>query len=678
MSSVRSVYFCIPSSTTTLITHDLALIRGRPTLEHEHFRTGPFRKLNNCTERYSNVAKCYLKSDSKCCLKCYSKCCSNIVTTLKNDKEINNTNNACECCDNVTNDGHLINIFAKSSNTFSSKIKNNPVHNGSIVAKGILSMQQMNVSTDHCVRHIINQINGITKFTKNNRHFKLNKMKHPPRSRHSLFYLVCSEDTHKHATTAGTTKVGCQFHLCHDHAPSRIPVRWITWCSRKTLLKKLVKHKFKYSVPRSSQIHIICNAINIKQETLQCYPHFNCFNFIKKRCTVFSAKNSSHIPHLADIFYASESCHDLYALHVYKNLYHMKNVGQSALCINIEINPGPTFDIDLCKTISAPYSQNNQAVICKTAGQQCLCALSKKATYKDQNHRINYCKLSLSVDIEVNPGPGFVNPAKTIHVPYSQGNVDLFGENAGRQCVAMSLCSLIYVHRKGSILDSTTLVNIMNLGNDLYSMLSRLSRQSYLLLTEIPTMVTVQDTDYSFEFSESYTANLHYFIASTSIPFVMPLHSALEQLQQETFNSFLLTIEQNTISIFTDSNGILKVFDSHARDSFGMPHPHGNGTCVLLEFDSISDLTEYFKTLYRFGVVFELVGVKIIDVSCNNQLHTVNLNETVTDSSTTNNNINYSSSTAANDTSYENYFLYTEDCSIYIYSICFCTIMKVV
>ena len=43
-------------------------------------------------------------------------------------------------------------------------------------------------------------------------------------------------------------------------------------------------------------------------------------------------------------------------------------------------------------------------------------------------------------------------------------------------------------------------------------------------------MVTVKDTDYSFEFSESYTANLHFSTASESIPFVMPLDSALEQL----------------------------------------------------------------------------------------------------------------------------------------------------
>ncbi len=106
---------------------------------------------------------------------------------------------------------------------------------------------------------------------------------------------------------------------------------------------------------------------------------------------------------------------------------------------------------------------------------------TKKATYKDLNHRINYCKRSLSGDIEVNPGPAFVDPGKTIHAPYSQGNVDVFGENAGRQCVAISLCSLIYVHGNGSILDTSALVDIMNLGNELYSMLSRISRLTYFI-----------------------------------------------------------------------------------------------------------------------------------------------------------------------------------------------------
>ena len=39
--------------------------------------------------------------------------------------------------------------------------------------------------------------------------------------------------------------------------------------------------------------------------------------------------------------------------------------------------------------------------------------------------------------------PIYVDPNKTIAAPYSQGNELVFGQNAGQQCIAMSLCSLI-------------------------------------------------------------------------------------------------------------------------------------------------------------------------------------------------------------------------------------------
>ena len=48
-------------------------------------------------------------------------------------------------------------------------------------------------------------------------------------------------------------------------------------------------------------------------------------------------------------------------------------------------------------------------------------------------------------DVEENPGPTIfdvINPARTICADYSQGNEVLFGENAGKQCVAMSLTVL--------------------------------------------------------------------------------------------------------------------------------------------------------------------------------------------------------------------------------------------
>ena len=89
----------------------------------------------------------------------------------------------------------------------------------------------------------------------------------------------------------------------------------------------------------------------------------------------------------------------------------------------------------------------------------------------------------------------------------------------------------------------------------------------------------------------------------------MPFANALQSLLQQNYNSFLITIACNTVSVYLMPNGSLKLFDSHARDSFGMAHPHG--TCVLLELTSLDYLTEYFKTCYKGDILYELKGVTI-------------------------------------------------------------------
>ena len=78
-----------------------------------------------------------------------------------------------------------------------------------------------------------------------------------------------------------------------------------------------------------------------------------------------------------------------------------------------------------------------------------------------------------------------MDPSKTIKAPYSQGDVVVFGQNAGQQCVAMSLCALMYHIMKG-IGNPDDLKQIMHIGSQLYSSLSQLSRQSFLLLTVLP------------------------------------------------------------------------------------------------------------------------------------------------------------------------------------------------
>ena len=54
----------------------------------------------------------------------------------------------------------------------------------------------------------------------------------------------------------------------------------------------------------------------------------------------------------------------------------------------------------------------------------------------------------------------YVDPGKTTAAAYSQGNELVFGQNAGQQCVAMSL-------NKQGISSANDLIQIMNIGNQL-------------------------------------------------------------------------------------------------------------------------------------------------------------------------------------------------------------------
>jgi len=70
----------------------------------------------------------------------------------------------------------------------------------------------------------------------------------------------------------------------------------------------------------------------------------------------------------------------------------------------------------------------------------------------------------------------------------------------------MSLCPLIYNNKQG-INSANHLVSIMNIWNQLYSILAQLTRQSFLMQTELPTLLNVFETDYKLQNSESYTAS---------------------------------------------------------------------------------------------------------------------------------------------------------------------------
>ena len=233
-----------------------------------------------------------------------------------------------------------------------------------------------------------------------------------------------------------------------------------------------------------------------------------------------------------------------------------------------------------------------------------------KMVYKTLNHKINNIASKLSGDIETNPGPSVVDPLKTIYAPYSQGNSFVFGANAGKQCVAMSLIAILFDFIY-SIRSSLDLREILNVGNELYTRLSQSAGQDFLMLTGLPEVLCLRDTMYRLKYSDSYFGNVHNCNDCTIETHCVPLIEAFELLLRDNFTSFILTITTSTVAILVKNNGIFKVFDSRSRDSQGMFDPCG--TCVLIEIASIYKLVEYFENLY-LGItdaVYELKGIEI-------------------------------------------------------------------
>ena len=155
----------------------------------------------------------------------------------------------------------------------------------------------------------------------------------------------------------------------------------------------------------------------------------------------------------------------------------------------------------------------------------------------------------------------------------------------------------------------------MTIGYELYSGLSSLSRQSYLLLTEVPEMIMVFDINYQLQYSPSHTGTIHGTCEVQDFNYCMSFANAMQALLGQNYNSFLLTILSTTVGFYCNGDGKFKIFDSHGRDSYGLPHPQG--TCVLLEVNTLNELINYFQGLYQNpNVLFELKGVHINEKQC--------------------------------------------------------------
>ncbi|CAB3983617.1 ATP-dependent DNA helicase PIF1 [Paramuricea clavata] len=234
------------------------------------------------------------------------------------------------------------------------------------------------------------------------------------------------------------------------------------------------------------------------------------------------------------------------------------------------------------------------------------------------NHFYVPLLLRLSNDVEENPGPrtisDIIDPMFTVHADNNQGNNSLFGLNAGKQCVAMSLCAIVYKEIKSvNIWDRSILNQILFLGNNLYGVISRSINKNYLLLTDVPEFVEMDNHTFHLQYSDSFSGGL--FMNANNHPYVTLEHAINETFLTLNYRSCLLTIGMNTVAIIMPFPGVFKVFDSHSRDLYGMPSIFGH--CVLISVEGVENLANFFRdtssaTNQNYTIPFELKGVKLI------------------------------------------------------------------
>jgi hypothetical protein len=167
--------------------------------------------------------------------------------------------------------------------------------------------------------------------------------------------------------------------------------------------------------------------------------------------------------------------------------------------------------------------------------------------------------LRMANDVEENPGPplyDIVDLNKTICADWSQSNARKFRQNAGKQCVAMSFTAIVHTQIEDiTIWNSSFLNKILSVGNNLYTYIHNLINKDYLLLSDVPEMVSVDNKVYHLQYSEPFSGDL--FRLFDDEPF-FTLRTALNKVFSCTelnYQHCLLTIDCNTIAICMISEG---------------------------------------------------------------------------------------------------------------------------
>ncbi|CAG2199123.1 unnamed protein product [Mytilus edulis] len=198
-----------------------------------------------------------------------------------------------------------------------------------------------------------------------------------------------------------------------------------------------------------------------------------------------------------------------------------------------------------------------------------------------------------------------VNQPFMMQGSFHQGD-DRFRNNSGKQCVANSLTAIAY--SKLSLIDNwnmTFLDEILIEGNILYTWIHGDNEE--LLVTELPKMVEIRDMIVKCNRKESILALID---NNGKIEFnVLSLDHALQEALIDSDGCFVCV--RGFTSAIIRQNGKMYLFDSHARNCFGLQDSCGKS--VVIQINDVNSLYQHFYNFVQGDVnaEFEVTGINI-------------------------------------------------------------------
>ncbi|XP_063442041.1 uncharacterized protein LOC134722357 [Mytilus trossulus] len=193
---------------------------------------------------------------------------------------------------------------------------------------------------------------------------------------------------------------------------------------------------------------------------------------------------------------------------------------------------------------------------------------------------------------------------------FHQGDIR-FGLNSGKQCVANCCSALAFSKLKDlTYWDQKYLDKVLIYGNDLYSRVS--GNNHHLLISDLPTILDISGKLMEMTLKESISAVID---TSETIDFSefgnsLPLDQALQESLVDYDACFICAYDTSFLALKHGQDFFL--FDSHARNEFGLKH--SNGKSLLLKLSSLDHLYQYCCNMVlgpSQNQWFEVTGVSI-------------------------------------------------------------------